>query len=384
MSGCSAPARPILTDAQLAQRAHTDSEEMAEALHDAVGRLIVRVQEKEAESGPPVLNILALSGGGDYGAFGAGFLVGWGTVQDPEWRRPDFDVVTGVSTGAMLAPFAYIGTDETCSQVNAFYRDPKPDWIEERGLLYFLPSNPSFMTLPGLERDLRHAVDEPFVDQMAAQSAKGKVLIVSATDLDLGRQKFWDVGMLAEEASTSGDPRPVQEVMLASASIPVVFPPTGISESIYADGGITANVFLRLDWRNPNAFIPRWRAANPGKPLPKVRYWIIINNQLTHAPKTVQLKWPAIAAPSLEIAIRSATLAEVALLAAEADYVNAAFNADIEVRVVGIPSDWRPPVEGDFEKPTMDSLSDLGRKLGADPASWKIWAAPNLTDMPVR
>ena len=317
-----------------------------------------------------------MSGGGDYGAFGAGFLIGWGEVEDAEWRRPEFDAVSGVSTGALLAPFAFLGDDESLRTVEDFYRNPKKDWILERGPLFFLPFNPSFMTIPGLQRDIRAVIDAEFVDALAERSRAGAYLVVSATDLDLGRQRFWNVGAEAERASKTGDEDRLERMLLASAAIPAVFPPVEIDGAMYADGGVTANVFLRLDPKSPHGFVRRWRAAHPDTPIPRVRYWVIINNQWSHQPRTVQVAWPQVVAPSLETAIRSATLAEVRWLAAEADYCNAIGAAEIEVRVIAIPDDWRAPVPGDFKKETMASLADLGRKMGADPNSWKVWSRP--------
>ena len=379
LGGCgSSPQRTSLTDEQLAERSAADTAEMRAILDSSVTKMLARSErEKEASPGePPTIHFLAMSGGGDYGAFGAGFLVGWGQTTDPSMRRPDFDAVSGVSTGALLAPFAYVGTDEACLQVENFYRNPKNDWVRERGLLFFLPDNPSFMTIPGLDRDLRAAFNKEFIAQMAEQSRAGKVLAISATDLDLGRQRFWALGAEAEAAEASGDPDRVVKILLSSAAIPAVFPPVQIGDSVYADGGVSANIFLRLDVREPTAYIPRWIAAHPDGPPVRVRYWVIVNNQLNHPPKTVQPRWPAIMGPSLATAIRSATLAEVRWLAAQADYVNTKYGTDIEVRVVGIPDSWRPPVEGDFKQETMASLCDLGRKLGADPSSWKVLAAP--------
>lgn len=378
LSGCAGTARPTQTEAQLHQHAAADQAVMETTLHDAITKVMARVEARALASPgeQPTLNVLAMSGGGDYGAFGAGFLVGWGGVPDPTWHRPDFDVVTGVSTGALLAPFAYIGTDEACLEVESLYRNPRKDWIRQGGLLFFLPSNPSFMTIPGLERDIRATIDAETVGKMAEQSRAGKLLAISSTDLDLGRQKFWEVGVESERAVVNGDRDRVQRILLASAAIPAVFPPIKIDNSLYGDGGVTANVFFRLDIRSPGAFFQRWRAAYPDKPLPKIRYWVIINNQASHIPKTVQAKWPEVIGPSLAAAVRSATFAEVRWLAAQSDYVNAKYGTDIEVRVVSIPNDWRPPVKGDFQKPTMESLTNLGRKLGGDPASWTLWTTP--------
>lgn len=382
LSACATSGRPTLSQAQLQERATADQAEITATMHDAITKVMTRM-ERRAEASPgdtPIMNILAMSGGGDYGAFGAGFLVGWGAATDPRRRRPDFDVVTGVSTGALLAPFAYLGTDEACRTVESLYGNPKRDWIQERGPLFFLPSNPSFMTIPGLERDLRAAIDAKMVAAMAAQSRAGKLLMISSTDLDLGRQKIWEVGAESEAAVKDGNFDRVQRIMLASAAIPAVFPPIQIGDSIYGDGGITANVFFRLDVRSPTAFFPRWRAAHPDKPPPRVRYWVIINNQTSHVPKTVQTRWPEVIGPSLAVAIRSATFAEVRWLAAQADYVNAEYGTDIEVLVVTIPDDWRPPVEGDFQRETMESLTDLGRKLGRDPGSWTTWTTPDSSE----
>jgi hypothetical protein len=385
VSGCgsSVPARPTLSDAEFTEHAKADTQQNAEVFRDAIGTIMTRaVREVDAAdpAAPPVFEFLALSGGGDFGAFGAGFLIGWGQTADAKDRRPDFDVVTGVSTGALLAPFAYVGSDEACAYVEDFYRNPKKNWVEERGFLFFLPSNPSFMKNVGLERDIRSAMGRKFIDRMAEQSRNGKVLVISATDLDLGRQKFWSVGHEAERASETGDVDRLQRILMASAAIPAVFPPVEIDGSLYADGGVTANVFLRLDPRSPEAIIPRWKREHADKKFPKVRYWIIINNQLNQAPKTVQQKWPSILGPSLATAIRSATVAEVRWIAAQADYVNAMMGTDIEVRVVSIPDDWRAPVPGDFQKATMESLADLGRKMGADPNSWKVWATPAVPE----
>src|ERR1700750_1846627 len=86
---------------------------------------------------PPVVDILIISGGGDWGAFGTGFLKGWGKIpkSDP-MARPDFDIVTGVSTGALIAPFAYIGSEAAIEQIVKLYRNPQPDWVKKRFLFF--------------------------------------------------------------------------------------------------------------------------------------------------------------------------------------------------------------------------------------------------------
>ncbi|MBX3385039.1 MAG: patatin-like phospholipase family protein [Phycisphaeraceae bacterium] len=370
VGGCSTASRTTLTDEELVERGRTEAQATAETFKNAVDRMLTRTLRNA--DGRATVDVLAISGGGDFGAFGAGFLVGWGSAPE-EARRPEFTVVTGVSTGALLAPFAFIGTDESCLEVESFYRNPKHDWVSERRPLFFWPTNPSFMEIKGLVRDVRGAVDKEMVAELAEQGRQGRVLVVSATDLDLGRQKLWDVSAEAAKADSDAAVARVQDMFLASAAIPAVFPPVEIDGGFYADGGVTANVLLRLDVKNPHAFVPRWKAEHSDRPFPRFRYWVIINNQIQPNPKMVQLKWPSIVGPSLATSIRSATMAEVRWLAAEADYVNLAFGTDIEVRVVSIPNDWVPPVEGEFQRETMESLAELGRTMGRDPNSWTLW-----------
>lgn len=385
-TGCaSSPERTVRSEADLQARAALDAQASQAEFRQAVGMLLERAEHLEegasAGSAPPTMDFLAISGGGDWGAFGAGFLVGWGLVPDPKWRRPNFDVVTGVSTGALLAPFAFVGTDEACHAVETFYRNPKSTWVRKRSTLFFLPSNPSFMIIPGLEKDIRSAVDAKFVGAVADQARTGKVLVVSATNLDLGRQRFWNLGTEAQAAVASGNNERVCRMLLASAAIPAVFPPVQIDDFLYGDGGSTANVLLRLDPATPDSFFARWRREHPDRPFPKVRYWILFNNQMIHAPETVQERWPAVITPSLETSVRHATIAEIRWLAAQADYVNSTWHTDIEVRVACIPDDWRPPVQGTFKKETMRSLADLGRKMGADPKSWTRWGgSPDVAE----
>ena len=108
----------------------------------------------------PVVDLLIISGGGDWGAFGAGFLKGWGTVHGELARPGEFDAVTGVSTGALIAPFAFLGDDQSIQRVVDLYRNPREDWVKPRGLLTFLSSGQSYAEIPGLEHDLDAALDQ--------------------------------------------------------------------------------------------------------------------------------------------------------------------------------------------------------------------------------
>jgi hypothetical protein len=140
--------------AELLQLRQVTERQFAEDTRTFIGRAVTREKAEYDEykagrlSAPPVIDILIVSGGGDWGAFGAGFLKGWGRVPPGPMARPQFDVVTGVSTGALIAPFAFLGTDETIETIVQLYRHPKPDWVKQRGFLYFLPNNISFAEVP--------------------------------------------------------------------------------------------------------------------------------------------------------------------------------------------------------------------------------------------
>lgn len=385
LAGCTSDYRATRNEADLiAQRTieiAKANDAFAADVSDMVDQVARSYEDYEAgrRSTPPEVNILAISGGGDYGAFGAGFLVGWGKAESAAARRPQFDAVTGVSTGGLIAPFAYACTDECCEKVEAFYREPRSDWVQSRGLFFFLPHFASFMTIPGLERDIKGVMDDKMVAALAEQRRKGRLLVISATNLDLTTQHAWEVGGEAIKAQESGDSSRISKIMLASAAIPTAFPPVEIDGFLYADGSVTANIFLRLDPTNPRSFLQVWRKKFPNRPFPRFNYWILVNNWLQAPPKTVEPRWPSVISPSLTTSVRSATLAEIRWLSAEARFVNAVYKTDIQVRMVAIPNDWRPPVEGDFKKETMASLADIGRKMGADPASWKLLASPELS-----
>lgn len=350
---------------------------------DTIGsnrKMLARMQQEyeqaQAESAPdghpepPAFDILVLSGGGDYGAFGAGFLKAWGTVGDPQYARPRFDVVTGVSTGALIAPFAFVGDDPSYDRLVDLYSSPKPDWFRTRGLLFFLPGNESFMDNSGLRRDLESAIDEAMVGRLAAASRDNRVLAVNTTNLDVGAMHPFDLSREAEAAEQSGDRSRMISILLASAAIPAAFPPVIIDGALYVDGGTTSNILYGANWLSPKAPPALWKAAHPDEPFPKLRFWVIINNQLGTGAQIVQPTWLSITRASLATAIRSSTIVALRHLYAQTQAMSED-GYDVEFRYVAIPPDWIAPNGNAFDKDVMKSLTDLGLKMGRDPASWR-------------
>jgi Patatin-like phospholipase len=173
----------------------------------------------------PVINILIISGGGDWGGFGAGFLKGWLKVpaQHP-LARPEFDAVTGVSTGTLIAPFAFLGDEQSIDQIVNLYRNPEADWVKQRGFLYFLPDNISFAEVPGLERQMHKHITLDMLRRIAKGGADGRILAVNTTHLDDASSRVFDLVAEAQRAADSEQVDRVHNIMLASAGIPGAFP----------------------------------------------------------------------------------------------------------------------------------------------------------------
>ena len=366
----SQPERPPRSPSELAAARNAEDTQRVRDREVLLERFI-SVAEAKAKAGQPI-DLLVLSGGGDWGAFGAGVLKGWGRVKG-ELARPRFDVVTGVSTGALIAPFAFLGDEASIDRIVELYRNPREDIAKARGWLFFLPDNPSLYVLPGLERELRDAIDRPTLERIVAEGAKGRELLINTTNVDLGDNRVWD--LVAEaKASLSGDEEHFRKVLLASAGIPAVFPARGIGEYIYVDGAITGNILYAAETREDRSLPARWRAKHPGRPLPKLRYWVIFNNQIRFPPQLTRERWPDIMSRTTIMATQTSTLNSLRHLYALAEVVKLKYKADIEVHLMSVPEDYVPVKPGTFVKEVMNELADIGERMGADPASWRTEA----------
>jgi len=318
----------------------------------------------------PTIDMLVISGGGDWGAFGAGVLKGWARVKG-ELARPQFDIVTGVSTGALIAPFAFLGDEQSIERIVQLYRNPAEDIAVSRGLLFFLPGNPSFYELPGLERELRSALDRPTLERIVAQGAGGRALLVNTTNIDFGEMHAWDVVAEARKALASGDEEQVRKILLASAGIPGAFPARDIGVHLYVDGAVTGNILYGGRMREDESLLARWTAAYPRLPVPRLRYWVIFNNQVRFPPEITQERWPDIMSRATIMGTQTSTLNSIRHLYSKAELERLKHKADVQVRLIAVPDDWVPPKPGTFVKEVMNELVDVGERMGADPASWR-------------
>lgn len=192
-------------------------------------------------------NLLALSGGGDNGAFGAGLLVGWTQRGD----RPMFDQVTGISTGALIAPFAFLGSDYDQSLQMLFTQVSPDDIYRERGKLGVL-FNDALADASPLKSLIDKTVDTVMLKRIADEYQKrGRLLLIGTTNIDSGSFVLWNMGRIAA-IGTPDSAALFRNVMLASAAVPGAFPPVLFDAEVdgreyhelHVDGGLAAQVYL--------------------------------------------------------------------------------------------------------------------------------------------
>jgi len=372
--GCTTPPqRPQRTIDDLVAYRRGEDVARANELSALTERFLKRIADKAQGGRQPTIDMLVISGGGDWGAFGAGVLKGWGRVKG-DVARPEFDIVTGVSTGALIAPFAFLGDEDSIERVVQLYRNPAQDIAASRGTLFFWPSNPSLYVLPGLERELKTTLDRATLGRIAAEGGSGRALLVNTTNIDLGEMRAWDLVAESRAALARNDEGYLHQILLASAGIPAVFPARSIGDYLYVDGAITGNVLYAGQTREEGGLLARWKALHPRGPQLRVRYWVIFNNQLRFPPQVTPDKWPDIMGRATIMSTQTSTVNSIRHLYALAELDRLKNKADVQVRLISVPEDWLPSKPGTFVKEVMNDLADVGERMGADPKSWRTEA----------
>jgi hypothetical protein len=254
------------------------------------------------------------------------------------------------------------------------YRSPQTDWAVSRGLLFFLPNNPSFFALPGLERETRTVLDRQMLERIAAEGANNRGLVVNTTNIDFGDMHAWDIIAEAKAALASNDVEHVHRILLASAGIPGAFPSREIGEYLYVDGAITGNILYGGRAREDESLPALWRAKYAAEPMPRLRYWVIFNNQFRFPPQVTRVRWPDIMSRATIMSTQTSTINSMRHLFAMVQIWKLTRNVEVEVRMMAVPDEWVPPKPGTFVSEVMNALADLGEQMGADPAKWRTEA----------
>jgi hypothetical protein len=309
-------------------------------------------------SGP--MNILALSGGGAGGAFGAGALVGLGRRGE----RPQFTVVTGVSTGALLAPFAFLGPAWDTQLKEAFVSARTGHLLRLRGIAVLF--RPGVYEGKPLIELVNHYVTDALIQEIARESAKGRMLLIATTDLDKEEPVIWDMGAIASHGGEAARTL-FRDVLVASASIPGLLPPVLIHVSdsqhsydeMHVDGGTTVPFFFT--WQvAPLLTLP----AEATEDLKGANLYVIINSQLSTTPQTTREKTIPILKRSFSTELTHAmrTTLELSVEFSRLYGMNLQFSR--------IPPTY--PFQGalNFQPPAMQALFDYAAGCAANGHFW--------------
>ncbi len=309
---------------------------------------------------PPPAVFLAISGGGDNGAFTAGLMNGW----TANGSRPEFKLVTGISTGALIAPFAFLGPKHDATLKNVYTTISPEDVIKPRNFIAGVFGDAMADNAPLWELT-RQSVTEDLLKEIAAEYAKGRGLIVATADIDARRSILWDMGKIA----TYGGPRALDlfvSVMIASASIPAGFPPVMIDveadgkryQEMHVDGGIMAQVIAYPTGVTRNSML-----AASGFTRDRSIY-VIRNARLDPDWAQVERQTMDIAGRAVTSLIHSQGIGDLYTIYASTQRDGVDFN------LAFIPASFNAPHPEEFDNEYMRKLYDVGYDMASKGFPW--------------
>ncbi|HEX6842482.1 MAG TPA: patatin-like phospholipase family protein [Stellaceae bacterium] len=373
LGACSSPVREPAVPSTLTERAtvlgglakaryfaDTQVPEMTREADTALDR--ERTQLGPAAGGRlPPANLLAVSGGGDNGAFGAGLLIGWTERGD----RPEFKLVTGISTGALIAPFAFLGPSYDGVLRHVYTEVDQSHIFASRYLLTAVFDDALKDTSPLFQLISRH-IDIQLMAAIAGEYRKGRLLLIGTTDLDAQRPVIWNIGAIA----ASGRPGALdllRKILLASAAIPVAFPPVLIDvdvdgtpyQEMHVDGGAIAQAFLYPQLLAASVQLRRG-------PLARERHaYVIRNGRLDPEWSSTDRRLFSIAGRAVDTMIHYSGQNDVYRLQTRA----ARDGVDFNLAYIG--RDFTVEHTEDFDPTYMRALFEYGRAQIKNGTAWK-------------
>jgi predicted acylesterase/phospholipase RssA len=333
-----------------------------EAEFTAAGRRRMRHLGLTHPSQLPRFQLLGVSGGGEDGAFGAGLLCGW----SEHGTRPEFELVTGISTGALTAPFAFLGRDWD-GPLRSVYTDITPgDVLRSRGLLAAIFDDALADTAPLLRTISRH-LDDRMLAAIARGHREGRLLLIGSTNLDAQLPVIWNIGAIAD----SGHPGAlalIRRILLASAAVPGAFPPVMFDvrangrthQEMHVDGGAFAQVFLY-----PRQVTERRRERlRRGQPVVPASAYVIRNGRLDPQWAAVDRRAMSIAGRAISTMIASAGYNDILRIWSTTQRDGIDFN------LAYITPDFTGTYTEPFEQAYMRALFDFGFERGRRGYPW--------------
>ena len=328
-------------------------------------------QELAAQPGKPAgvfltdtVDILAISGGGADGAFGAGLLCGW----SEHGGRPRFKLVTGISTGSLIAPFAFLGPEYDAQLKEVYTTISTKNIYRLRNLLKMLQSDSLADTWPLAELAAR-TMDDQMLRAVAAEHKKGRRLFVGTTNLDTQRLTIWDMGAIAA-MDTPEAFKLFRRILLASAAIPVMFPPIYLEveaggkkyDEVHVDGGAVAEVITYEFTFRPLAVKDAVRGKD-AKPRP-ARMYILRNSKTKPEWGKTEAGLKGITERALNTIIKYQGIGDLYRIYALSKLDGVDFN------LAAIPGDFNVERQEEFDRNYMNQLFNLGFDLGKRGYPW--------------
>ncbi|NGX16131.1 patatin-like phospholipase family protein [Wenzhouxiangella sp. XN24] len=305
---------------------------------------------------------LVLSGGGGNGAFGAGLLAGW----TAHGSRPEFQIVSGTSTGALIAPFAFLGPAYDATLREVYTRYSTGDLVEPRGLVRILRGDAALST-GRLRALIARYLDEEVIAAIAAEGARGRSLFVGTTNLDAGRPVVWDLTRIAA-LGTPEARELMYDVILASTAIPGAFPPVMIEvevdgqryDEMHVDGGVTSQLFLAslgIDWTEVLTHLEVQGAPD---------LYVIRNARIRQDAKAVPRRLVPVLTRTVSTLIRAQGIGDLAKLYAVSG--EHGFN----YHVAYIPDSFEGEPAETFDREYMTRLFEFGYELARSGQQWTM------------
>lgn len=368
-SGCATITRPSATVATVQQRAPVLAVR-DRALRDTI---IERLVRRAMVRGDRTLDLLMLSGGGQNGAFGAGFLRGWRSRADNP--MPTFDLVTGISTGALQAPYALLGTPAALDTITALYARaattiaPTFDWW------FWLRRSGGLVNTSRYDRTLERAIDGRFRQELRAAFAEDRHIVFATADFDLGIGQRWSLG--DELDTTAAGLQRARTLLRAATAIPAIFPPVIVDGHVHADGGTVENVLQLLDYDDYRRLAERLQARGLGEVT--VRLWVVMNLWTHPDPRVVvpsSRKQMSSRSTSLLFYLHQpATLANLENLARAVSAGVPGLRIQLQVAAIPDGESVAPGANALFERAFMQRLDSIGYAKARSAAPWD--AAPS-------
>ena len=321
-------------------------------------------------AGQPIkLSYLALSGGGQEGAFGAGILKGW----TESGTRPEFELVTGISTGALIAPFAFLGS-EWDDELQEVFTSLTTKNVLILDIFQALIARLALADVAPFRRTIEKYATEEMFQAIAAEHRKGRRLFVGTSALDAARPVVWDIGAIAN----SGVPGALglfHDIIQASASIPGAFPPMLIEvevdgkhySELHVDGGVTAQVFIypaQIETKDIDKLIPTGFERT---------VYVIRNTTVRPPYKNIRPRLLPLVSRSISVLIAYQGIGDLYRIASKAERDGVDFN------LMSIPDSWDMEPEEAFDQKYMTALFALGQRIGREGIPWRkkpLAAAP--------